>query len=364
MACPDNNPCSPKDPCGDLYQDCGCEFPSTFGCVTNESALPNIGSSANENGKDILTKIDAKLANIGKVKIDGSDSCPEFLSDKIGAGSNITFTFTGEGCDRQMLIHATEGGVPVDISAKVSSSDNTAGFLNSKIKGGTFINSTILNPGNNEQLRFDVVPLQLISNDVGNLIVLGSDGKLKTSYTLPTGAETKIIQGVGTQVSGTGTPVDPYIVSTNASIQIARPCFDGIWRDVTLLPTGNTNVVYVTGTPQFRYRYDGSIEFKGQATYTVAFGNYQNANRKFTITALSLPSTCVTLGEFTGSSDIKGINYIDQPQASADQIVQQYGYIIRKSSNTVIVEFQSAFTNATSKSMVINFEGVVIHPNF
>ena len=129
-----------------------------------------------------------------------------------------------------------------------------------------------------------------------------------------------------------------------------------------MVATGNANVVYASGTPQYRYRYDGTVEFKGSATYTVAFGAYSTSNRKYTITIGNIPTTCLTSGELAGIADLKGINYIDVPQASADQIVQQYGYIIRKSGSNLIVEFQSSFTASTSKSMVINFEGAVIHP--
>ena len=142
-----------------------------------------------------------------------------------------------------------------------------------------------------------------------------------------------------------------------------RPCFDNIWRAVTLVATGNPNVTYVSGAPQYRYRFDGTIEFKGSATYSVAFGTYQTANRKYTITIGNLPTTCLTLGEQAGVADLKGITYIDIPQASADQITQQYGYIIRKSSVNMIIEFQSSFTAATTKSIVVNFEGAVSYPS-
>jgi len=60
---------------------------------------------------------------------------------------------------------------------------------------------------------------------------------------------------------------------------------------------------------------------------------------------------------------LKSINYIDVPQASADQITQMYGYIVRKSTQNLIVEFQSSFSASTSKTIVVNFDGVISHPS-
>ena len=361
MKCNENdcNPCS--------YDDCGCLNPNTFNCVTyTGDELPCLGIEEAMDGDGILEKLEeAKCeadANIGKVRVDGEDTCQEYLEEKLEAGVNISLTVTGTGCDRKIRIDAVEGGVPVDVNVKVTSDDTTTGYLDGKITTGEFLTKSILSPGGNEKLELDVVPSTLISTDSGNQLVLGVDGKLKTLYTTPDGSETIVIAGVGVIVSGSGTLLDPYIISTNPSIQVARPCFDGVWRDITLVATGNANVVYTSGVPQYRYRYDGTVEFRGQATYTVSFGTYQTSNRKYTITIGNIPTTCLTGGELAGIADLKSINYIDVPQASADQIVQQYGYIIRKSTANLIVEFQSSFTNATSKSMVVNFEGAVIHP--
>jgi hypothetical protein len=360
MACDEVNPC---DPCSE-HDNCGCVNPNTFGCTSySGTALECLDIANGENGDDILAKIDAKVCDIGKVLIDGDDTCPEFLVDKLSAGTNITLTPVGTGCDRTIRIDAVEGGVPIDINAKVTSNDTTTGYLNSKITTGTYLFKTINNPAGNENLELDVSIESLISADAGNQLIQGDDGGLKTLYTAPDGSETKVIQGVGVIVSGTGTLADPYIVSTNPSIQVVRSCFDSVWRNVTLVATGNASVVYTSGTPQYRYRYDGTLEFRGRATYTVTFGAYSTSNRKFTITIGNIPTTCLTAGEQAGVSDLKGINYIDIPQASADQIVQQYGYIIRKSTNNLIVEFQSSFTGASNaKVIVVNFDGAVSHP--
>lgn len=353
-------PCSP-------YDNCGCLNPTTFDCITGPPECESLGITADMTGTQALTaaceSIDAIVAAQGKVVIDSNDTCPpRYIWDILEEGLNISFTRTGSGCDQKIVVNAVEGGTPIDIYAKISANDTTSGYLYDKISGGTFIAKSILNAGANEVLKLEIVPSALISTDSGNQLTLGIDGKLKTAYSVPDGSETKVVQGTGTTVSGTGTIANPYVVSINPSISVARPCFDGVWRGVTIVPTGNANVVFVSGSPQYRYRFDGTLEFRGSITHTVAFGPYSTANRKFTFTMGNIPTTCLSLAEQIGTADIKGINYIDQPQAGVDQIVQQYGYVIRKSAQNIILEFQSSFTNATSKTVVVNFDGVVSHP--
>ena len=359
-----NDPCN--DPC-DEYDNCGCVNPNTFGCTTyTGTSLECTGIENGENGNDVLGKIEDVICDLqenkGKILIDGEDTCPEYLFDKLEEGLNISFSITGTGCDRKLVINAVDGGTPIDINSKITSNDTTTGYLDSKITTGTYLTKSINNPAGNENLELDVVPTTLISTDSGNQISIGTDGGLKTSYSAPDGSETIVIQGVGVIVSGTGTVGDPYIISTNPSIQVVRPCFDNTWRPVTLIATGNPNVVYASGNPDYRYRFDGSIEFRGNVTYTVAFGAYSTGDRKYTITIGNIPSTCLNLTEQAGTRDLKGINYIDIPQASADQITQLYGYVIRKAVQNIIVEFQSSFTASTSKSVVVSFDGVISHP--
>lgn len=366
MSCPDNNPCN-QTPCTDPHDNCGCVNPNTFGCTSYSGlALPCIDIVNGEDGDSVLEKIEAAVCSLqtnkGKILINDDDTCPEFLFDKLEEGLNISFSISGTGCDRRLKINAVEGGVPVDVNAKVSSDDTTSGYLNDKIVTGSYISKITLNPAGNEQLQLDVDIDSLISTDVGNQITVGGDGGLSLLFTPADGSETKLIEGLGVIVSGTGTTIDPYIVSTNPSIQIVRSCFDSTWRNMTLSASGNANVVYASGNPQYRYRYDGTIEFRGSITYTVAFGAYSTSNRSFTVPMGSIPLTCITGGEQAGQADLKNINYIDVPQASADQITQQYGYVIRKNAQNYSLVFQSSFTNPTSKSMVVNFEGVVVHP--
>jgi hypothetical protein len=362
--------CNNVDPCAESnYDNCGCINPNTFKCTTyTGTELTALGVLNNDEGDTVLNKVNIAVQDLkdneGKVKADDSDTCPASLLDKVEAGLNISLSIVGTGCDKKLKIDSTVGGVPVDVKVKATSADTTNGYLTEKLTNGTFLSKIIVNPGADEKVKFDVVPSSLISNDDGNQLTLGDDGKLKTSYTAPDGSETKIVAGTGINKSGTGTTLDPYILSTNPSIQIARSCFDGTWKDLTLIATGNANVVFVSGQPKYRYRFDGSVEFKGSATYTVSFGNYQSSNKEFEITLGSLPTTCITLTELAGSEDLKGVNYIDTPQASADQTVQQYGYIVRRAAEKLKLKLQSAFTSSTSKTVVVNFTGVVIHPNF
>jgi len=328
MSCLENTPCNP---CSEnSYDNCGCLNPTTFECITLPGVHSALGITNDMNGLQVLEALDTLIANL-----------------------DIPTPPSGS-----------------DIYAKVSSSDDTADYLNNKLLVGNFMTKTVLNPGLNEKIRFNVAPASLISADSGNYLEIGTDGKLRAIPPTPT-INMYVQGGTGVTVTGTGPATDPFIVSINPSITATRKCFDGVWRDVTLTATGNANVVYVSGTPKYRVRFDGTIEFKGSATYTVNFGAYSDlaGTRKRTVTVgnistiTALATGCgVSAAELLGTADLKSINYIDQP-GTGDQITQQYGYIVRKNGTNLILEFQSAFINATSKQIVVNFEGVIIHPN-
>lgn len=365
--CQSYNGCSaPVDnPCD--YDNCGCLNPTTFVCTTYTGPDLVIIAKKDDTGNDILGKIDAEFVKLealsGKVLTDASDITAGYVFDKLEAGANVAIQIVGTGSARKIQINSTTGGVIPDINAKVSANDTTSDYLSAKLDVGTFLTKVVANAGANEKFKFDVNVAALLSADAGNQLAIGEDGKIKTSFAAPDGTETKIKAGTGVIVDGTGSEVDPYVLSTNPAIQVARPCFDGTWRDVSLQAISNTNVVAVSGKPQYRYRYDGSIEFRGSMSFTVAFQNYASANRKYTISLGTIPTSCLTAAEQAGTADLKNVNYIDQPQASADQITQMYGYTVRKSANTLIVEFQSAFTNNTNKTIVVNFDGAISHPN-
>lgn len=322
--CRDCDPCEDNiNPCDDkCYDDCGCLNPTTFDCITKPGTLSAIGITDSMNGKEALQAINDTIAD-------------------------LVFENTPTGSD---------------IYSKVSINDSTSGFLSDKIVKGTAISLATLNGGGNEQIKVGVDIQKLISGDSSNELGLGTDGKLRVIPSTPI-IDIVLVKGSGINISGTGPASDPYIISTNPTIDIARTCFDNKWKNLSLVPTGTTSVVYIGGTPQYRYKYDGTIEFRGSATYTISFGAYTSNSRKQIVTIGSVATSCISLLEQNGVADLKGINYIDSPQVGVDQIVQQYGYIIRKNAQNIILEFQSSFSSPTNKTIVVNFEGSFSYPN-
>lgn len=327
MSCYNNHctECNPCDICAPVinpcYQDCGCTTSVTWSCITNPGIHASIGVLDAMSGKEVLAAIATTIDNL-------------------------------------------VAGVPsagLDKYSRISATDTVSGYLNTKILVASPLTKTIINLGVDERLRMGISFPALISADSQNKIEIGTDGKLRVLSTV-TPADIVVQQGAGVTVTGTGPASDPYVVSINSSISIKRNCFDGVWKPMIMTGSGNANVAYVAGVPQYRYRYDGSIEFRGQATYTVSFGAYTTANRKFVVPIGTILTTCITAGEQTGIGDLKGINYIDN-SGVGDQITQQFGYIIRKNNQNYSIEFSSAYIAATVKSIVVNFEGVITHPN-
>jgi hypothetical protein len=177
------------------------------------------------------------------------------------------------------------------------------------------------------------------------------------------GVSINLREGNGITITGSNTAADPYIISANGFIQTVRPCFDGQWKDFINSSLAAPGVQFVSSNAKYRIRYDGTVEFKGNVTYTVNFSNYNGSNSKYSILAGGIGSTCITLPEQNGVYQLKGISFIDTPQAAADQITQTYGYIIRKSSKDIYIDFQSAFSDATTKTIVVSFDGAVFHPS-
>ena len=310
MSCPETNPCDPCQETNGCYDNCGCINPTTWECVSTPGDLPAIGVTNDMTGKEVLQAI--------------NDTIEELVIEPPIPGS--------------------------DIYVKCSVTDTTAGYLNTKIFTNNTIDQSVINSGANEKVRLAVNIANLISGNTGNLLTLGTDGKLRVTDTSVPDV-TYIEAGSGVTLTGAGLVSNPYVISINPSITAARSCFDGVWRNVTLAATGNPDVVYVSGTPQYRVRFDGSIELKGSAQYTVNFGTYASTNRKRTVTignindVSNLTGSCgVTSGEMAGTSDLKSMVYIDQP-GLGDQITQSFGYIIRKTNKNILIEFQSYYVS-------------------
>lgn len=355
--------CNPN-PC---YQNCGCLNPTDWECVSNPGTKAALGITNADDGLEVLTKINDKVADIiassGKLKINDADDCPDFLIDKIEAGTNISITTTGTGCDQKVVITGGVGIGPTaaDVKVKATATDTTTDYLTDKLQGGTYIQKTILNPSGNEKVKLDVVPSTLISTDGGNQLSLGTDGKLATLYTLPDGSETKVVGGSGVNVSGIGTLLSPYVIATNPSIQAANPSFTGVWQSITL---SNGSVVGLTIDSQnvkFRVRFDGSIEFKGNATFSIVFP--ASGNGKISLpNSVTLPAQVgIAPLNLTKVSDLKQVSYQDST-STVNTDFRMYGYLIRFGGGNISFEFSSSFSS--TKTLVVCFDGAIYHPDF
>jgi hypothetical protein len=287
MSCNHTDPC--KDPCNadPCYDNCGCLNPTTFECVSKPGNHHAIKVSNDMNGKQVISAINSKIDELvdisGKVAIDHEDFCPSNLINKLEAGQNISITQVGDGCDKKLVITggAGIGAAGSDVNVKVSPTDTTSGLLNNKVEVGIYLTKTIIGGTGNQKLRVDLGPLSnLLSTNPGNALTLGTDGKLKTTYVSPDGSETKI-QGAGViTVTGNGTNANPYIIFTNPSIFPKRSTFDGVWKPLVF--TASSGLTIPSSNAFYRFRFDGTIEFKGKATFSVTFAtstsssNYQS----------------------------------------------------------------------------------------
>lgn len=332
MSCNDNNPCG--QPCNDCVDnnpcyETGCLNPTTFECLTKPGDWINIGVNDNMNGKQVLQAIDSTVQQL------------ELTISEITGGD----------------------GADADSRVGVTGSDTTPGVLNAKLVEGTHVKKSILGLGGNERISLSVTPETMISHDADNILQLDTEKRLKV--VIP-GSNAKVYaEGEGIKFSdAAGTNQDPIMINLATSgVVTKRTCFDGEWRNVALNTISNSDVSIVSGQPKYRIRYDGTVEFKGSVTFTVKFGQYSSATSEHIITLGALPTNCISASEIAGIADLKSIGYIEPFQPSGDLISQQYNYIIRKSNQNILIEFQSSFSAITTKTIVVNFDGTSFHPN-
>lgn len=117
------------------------------------------------------------------ILVDGSDTTPGFLADKVVAGGGTILTILNPGGNEQIQID-TVVGTPGQVAVSVA--DTTTDFLAAKISG-VGITATILNPGANEVLQLE---------DDGTLNVTVADttlGYLNTKLTVGAGISKSVV---------------------------------------------------------------------------------------------------------------------------------------------------------------------------
>jgi hypothetical protein len=368
MSCNHTDPC--KDPCNTdpCYDNCGCINPTTFECVTKPGNYHTLGVTNDMNGKQVLSAIDNKLAEVhdisGKVSIDHQDFCPNTLSNKLEAGPNISITQVGTGCDKKLVITGGVGIGPAggDVNVKVSSTDTSTGFLNNKVDVGTFLTKAVIGGIGNQKLKLDVGPLSnFISTDSGNQIILGTDGRLKTAYTTPDGSETKIIGAGAVNVTGNGTNSNPYIIYSNPSISPKRITFTGQWLPLIPVPFGS--VTFSNSTAQYRFRFDGTMEFRGRITASVTFPVGSNPtidlNSVFTF-PIGSNNPILNLTEISRESVIKNVTTF-----GAGSVFDIYSIYIT-SLGKLGLKFTytgSTVTTAATRVVLVDFDSASYHLN-
>lgn len=373
MACLEYNPCSEptcnecnsSNPC---YDNCGCLNPTDWACINNPGSYPNLNISNTDNGVTVLEKINTEITelqnNEGLIKSDLSNTCLRSLYDIVEAGENIAITKTGTGCNQKIVITGGEGigAAGSDVNVKISATDTTTDFLNEKILVGTYVSKTVLSPGGNEKLRLDVIPSTLVSSDIGNMLTTGTDNKLKTIYTAPDGSETKVSAGSNVTVTGTGRSSDPYVISVPVGIFAKRSYFDGVWKPLTFTTAANPSLTLVSQSAQYRLRFDGTIEMKGNVTYNIAFSN--STGNKIISNVSSIPTGGVSnlaALEIDRTIDAKNVVTFDSP-TTINTSPNIFGYTVRiVAGGNIWVEFLG--NTSGSKTIVLSLDGIIYHPN-
>lgn len=365
MSCNHNDEC--KDPCKDpcntdpCYDNCGCLNPTTFECVTKPGNHHDIKVSNDMNGKQVISAINDKIAELvdtsGKIIIDHEDACPNSLVNKIEAGANVSIDQVGTGCGKKLVITAGTGIGPagVDVNVKVSSTDTTSGFLNNKIEVGPFLQKVITGGIGNQKLRLDLGSISnLLSTDIGNALTIGSDSKLKTSYSIPDGSETKIQGSGAVTVTGNGTNANPYVIFTNPSIYPKKASFDGIWKPLNIVaPSG---MIINSQDVSYRFRFDGTIEFKGRLTTTLTISTANlDLNSLFTF-PVGGTNPIASVADITRQNVIKSVT------TYSGTIFDIYNIYISNGKLGIKFTYTGTFSTPTiNRTYIVDFDSATYH---
>jgi hypothetical protein len=372
MACSTYNPCqeptcnscNPVNPC---YDNCGCNFPSTFDCVDTTKDYDLLNVDKGTTGTIVLNAIEAKfLALINeqyKVKTEDADLAPDYLIDKIDAGTNISIDPVVVSGVRKLRITGGEGIGPAGADTKVYAGpdDDTSASLYEKTVNGTYVKRTLQSPTSNAKLKFDITPSDLISTDTDNALNLDAFGKLKV-LPPPTIYPISIVAGPGINAPFVG---NTYTISTNGTVTPLRTYFDGIWKDfVNPLGIGTSNgagtATLGANSVKYRLLYNGTIEFKGNAIYTI---NFVSGNKVVLSNVASIPTGGSNLAsiEIDRTVDMKSIMTFTGA-TTLGSTPSLLGYTIRMTP-TGKLQLEFLHDQAAAKQFVLSFDGCVFHPN-
>lgn len=145
-----NSPC--ETGCLDIYN---------TSCIQYDGvSLSCLSVNSGDYLNSVLCSINNQLCTVqssaGKVAVDGNDTGPDFLANKLVAGANIVISGIGSGPSEQLVISAVLGGQIIDQFVKVSATDQAGGFLADKISFGPCLYATKLNPGFNETYQISI----------------------------------------------------------------------------------------------------------------------------------------------------------------------------------------------------------------
>ena len=128
------------------------------------------------------------------VKVSSTDALPEFLIEKVTAGSNITVDKITTGGVESLQISAVDQAPSSSFqdgySFKVSLDDASPGFLEDKLVAGTGVTFTTNDTGGNESITIDV-----ISSVVASIVQDGYQLKISSSDGASGFLETKLVAG-------------------------------------------------------------------------------------------------------------------------------------------------------------------------